>query len=107
MFKTLTMTVNGSEVSIPVDERESDLSFEPIADPYATDIWDELDSMSEPDRYEKLLELEVQGHLIPKRFLGFMRYFEFTDRFERRRDYYQSMREVFASMHVCEAEGGE
>ncbi len=86
------------EIRCDDEEPKIAVDFEPLPDPYAVSLWDEIDGLPEMDRYERLMELEVSGHLIPKRFQSFMRYLESTERFERTRDYWESRRQLYASM---------
>lgn len=62
-------------------------------------IWQKLQTMSELDRYEGLLECEAQGMLIPKSFLSFMRYFEDTGRYRQFKDYFEERRAAFAIVY--------
>jgi putative transposase len=44
----------------------------------ANDFWSGLTTLSELDRYERLLEADASGMLIPQQFSAFMKYFEQT-----------------------------
>lgn len=51
--------------------------------------------MSEPDRYEALLEKECRGDELAMDDLSFMRYFEKTDLYETLKDRFEFLREVY------------
>jgi len=58
----------------------------------STEIWKVLPDMPEPHRYEKLVEFEVRGWVIPKQWMAFMSYFEQTPKYLDRMDYYEEHR---------------
>jgi len=58
----------------------------------------ELENMSEPERYDALLEIEMRGQLVPKRWQAFMRYFEEVIESAGDQAYWDARREVIAVM---------
>lgn len=56
------------------------------------EIWNVLPEMPENHRYEKLVEFEVRGWVIPKQWMAFMSYFEQTPEYLDRQDYYEEHR---------------
>ena len=61
--------------------------------------WANLAEVPDMDRYEKLLEYEVQGVLIPKDEQGFMRYFEQTEQYTKYTDYFDEHRTKMVMMY--------
>jgi putative transposase len=61
--------------------------------------WDDLANMPDMERYEKLLEYEVQGITIPKDEAGFMRYFEQTDQYLRHFNYFDDHKTKLMMMY--------
>ena len=66
--------------------------------------WDSLREMADMDRYEKLIEYEMQSVFIPKDEQGFMKYFEDTEQYERFADYFEEYR---AKMSLMYQTGGD
>ncbi len=62
------------------------------------EIWKVLPQMPEGHRYEKLVEFEVRGWVIPKEWMAFMSYFEQTPAYLDRQDYYEEHRGRVAEM---------
>ena len=62
-------------------------------------IWKVLPDMPENHRYEKLVEFEVRGWVIPKQWMAFMSYFEQTPEYSDRQDYYEEHRGRVADMY--------
>jgi putative transposase len=58
-----------------------------------------LSRLSEMDKYEKLIELEISGILIPKQHQAFMSYFEMTDDYKGQQDYFEEHRAKMATMY--------
>jgi hypothetical protein len=58
--------------------------------------FDRLSKMSEMDRYEKLIELEIKGRLIPRQWEAFMRYYEQTEEYTRYEDDFETHRRKMA-----------
>jgi putative transposase len=67
------------------------IEHEPILDD-SPEIWKVLPQMPEAHRYEKLVEFEVRGWVIPKQWMAFMSYFEQTPAYLDRIDYYEEHR---------------
>jgi len=67
------------------------IEHEPILDD-SPEIWKVLPQMPENHRYEKLVEFEVRGWVIPKQWQAFMSYFEQTPEYLNRMDYYEEHR---------------
>jgi len=87
----------------PADEQqimaEAEANLAESTEATATDQRTRLEAMSEIDRYEAILEMEAQGHLITKQWRAFLRYYETTPEFESARDYWEERRVVFATMY--------
>jgi putative transposase len=56
------------------------------------ELWRALGRLPEEQRYEKLTELEARDMLIPQQWRAFMRYYEHTEQWERRRSHYDEIR---------------
>jgi len=69
----------------------------------ADQAYSELKEMSESDRFEKLVELEVRNWLIPKEHKAWMKYFEQTNEYERHQDYFEDYRTKMAMMYGTES----
>ena len=67
------------------------IEHEPILDD-SPEIWKVLPQMPENHRYEKLVEFEVRGWVIPKQWQAFMSYFEQTPEYLDQIDYYEEHR---------------
>lgn len=52
----------------------------------AADFWSDLSTLSEIDRYERLVEAEARGWLIPDQWAAFMTYFEQTPDYQTLND---------------------
>ncbi len=65
-----------------------------------------LSQMSEPNRYEKLIEMQVQGILLCEEWRAFIRYFRTTQAFERSRDYYEEYEAKMAMVYGLRSENG-
>ncbi len=55
-------------------------------------VWARLEAMSEFDRLEKLIELEIKGHLIPNEYKAWMMYFENTAEYKKYQEYFEDYR---------------
>jgi putative transposase len=62
-------------------------------------LWESVRLLPEMDRYEKDLEYEAQGMLIPREERDWMGYFERTAQYERFRDYFEDFRIKMALLH--------
>lgn len=66
-----------------------------------------LPKMNELDRYEKLIEAQVRGWLIPEQWQRFMSYFEKTPTYEKQRDYYENhaayIKTIYQTKEVSDA----
>ena len=62
----------------------------------AAGFWRRLRELPERDRFERLLELEVQGRELPEEDLAFMRYFEKTETYQGLGEYYEERRLIFS-----------
>ena len=67
-----------------------------------TSIWKQLPHMEDPDRYEKLVEMQAQNMLIIRDELAFMRYFEETEYYRQHEEYYDTRRTGLALMYQNE-----
>ena len=90
-------------------ELQKGLPPEPQAEEYAPEVWDEtaamwdrIRKMPEMDRYEKLVEFDVRGMLIPRQDRAFMCYFEETKTYARHIEYFEEFRTKTAMMYQVE-----
>ena len=81
------------------------IEHEPILDD-SPETWKILPEMPEGHRYEKLVEFEVRGWVIPKQWMAFMSYFEQTAEYLDRIDYYEEHRGRVAEMFQAKAVHG-
>lgn len=65
----------------------------------ATQLITELDNMSETDRYDRLLEMEMRGEELNSEWRRFMRVYEQMPAFERDRDFWESRRVALAILY--------
>jgi len=66
-------------------------------------FWEEIEEMDELDRFERLLECEAKGIVVPKRLLAFMRYFTESDKYQRLEEYFKERRRMYAATHATAA----
>lgn len=96
-----------AEFEPPLQEASADTSevvdFEPYVEDETALFWRELESLSKMDQYEKLLEVQAQGWLIPKEWQAFMRYYEQTDEYSRHAGYWEHTNMSLALMYQTEA----
>ncbi len=77
--------------------RDRDCTEENRSGATGLSTWREIEGLSPVDQYERLVELEARGILIPKQFLTNMRYFEATPEYARLRDYFEGKRAMLAA----------
>ena len=98
----------GKTISRQDMHQDVEIEHETILDD-SPEIWKVLPQMPENHRYEKLVEFEVRGWVIPKQWQAFMSYFEQTPEYLDRMDYYEEHRgrvvDMFQSENTAEAEG--
>ena len=89
-----------------LDEIECDHGGDDACADYAPEVVNEaelafarLREMSEFDRFEKLVEMEVRGWLIPKEHQAFMTYFKQSTEYERYREHFDAHRTSMALMY--------
>ena len=68
----------------------------------AADIFNEIARLTGDAKYEKLLEVEVRGLLIPSEEMAWMRYFEQTPAYKSNLDHYDMRRAQMAVEWQCE-----
>lgn len=73
--------------------------YEPEAFNEAELEFSRLKEMSEFDRFEKLIEMEVQGRLIPREQKAFMKYFEQSSEYKRYQEHFDAHRMKMILMH--------
>lgn len=80
-------------------KHQDELPKEPEQEEYIPEIIDEtaeffksLFQLSEMDRYENLIEADVRGWLISKKWQAFMTYYEKTEEYARHEDYWEEYR---------------
>ena len=66
-------------------------------------VYSGLKDMAEPDRFEKLLEVEARGWLIPNEHKAWMSYFEQTPEYARHEEYFQEYRAKMALVYGANA----
>lgn len=85
--------------------READEAVALQAEAERSDLQGELLRLSEPDRYERLIELEAQGHELGAEWLGFMSYFESLEAYAREAEYWEACRVKYGLMYRASARG--
>lgn len=79
--------------------------FQPYSISAAEQFWmDVRGTWPEEDRYERILEAEAQGMLIPAEHAAFARYFEQTPKYASLTDYFDEFRMKMALMYARPAE---
>lgn len=63
----------------------------------------ELMSLSDADRYERLLELDAQGASMAEEWTGFMAFYEKTDEYQRLTPYWDERRNTYGLMYRASA----
>lgn len=91
----------GKTISIQDMNPDVKIEHETILDD-SPEIWKVLPQMPENHRYEKLVEFEVRGWVIPKQWQAFMSYFEQTPGYMDRMDYYEEHRGRIVEMFQLE-----
>lgn len=84
---------------VEADEAEPVTDYTPEVETEARILWENITHMDEADRYEKLIELDMQGVLIPAPHQAWMRYFEMTPAYQRQEEYYMEYRAKMALMY--------
>jgi len=85
--------------------READEAVALQAEAERSDLQGELLRLSEPDRYERLIELEAQGQVLGEEWLGFMSYFESLEAYAREAEYWEACRVKYGLMYRASARG--
>lgn len=98
--KEILAEVGRIEVEV-VDETPEVIAMPEIVNE-AEETFGSLAQLSEMDRYEKLIELEVSGILIPKQYQAFMSYFEMTAAYKSQQDYFEERRAIMATMYQAQ-----
>jgi hypothetical protein len=100
-----------------IEKQVAELEVEVLADTdpvneYVPEVFNEVDQvfselkdMPEPDRFEKLIEFEVRGWLIPREHKAWMKYFEQTNGYERHQKYFEEHRSKMAVVYGSEITG--
>jgi hypothetical protein len=84
----------------PLDAQEL---YTPEVEDDASLVYARLGNLSDLDRFEKLIEFEVRGLLIPREHKAWMTYFEQTREYARHREYFDDHRNKMAVMYGPEA----
>ena len=63
----------------------------------------ELMSLSNADRYERLLELDAQGVTLAEEWTGFMSFYEKSDEYQRMASYWEERRNTYGLMYRTSA----
>ncbi|MCF8112791.1 MAG: Mu transposase C-terminal domain-containing protein [Desulfotignum sp.] len=77
--------------------------YEPVVEDEASQIFGQLKHMPEPDRFEKLIEMEIRGILIPAAEQSWMAYFEKTSDYARLQDYFEEHRTKMVLLYGSES----
>ena len=78
-----------------------DDDFQPYSISVAEQFWVEVrHTYPEEDRYEKILEAEAEGMLIPAEHAAFARYFEQTPKYAKLSEYFEEFRMKMALLHA-------
>lgn len=86
------------QAELPPDEPCEDEACEAeVVDESAAEIRFQLSRMSESDRYERLMDMEVMGQLMCPEYRSFMAYFELTDEYARHREYFEEKKAKLAA----------
>ncbi len=80
-------------------------TYTPETESEETHAFSVLKNMNEGDRFEKLMEYEIRGWLIPEAHKAWMAYFERTPEYERDREYFENRRAALAIGFGSEATG--
>jgi hypothetical protein len=79
--------------------------FQPYSITAAEQFWmDVRGTWPEEDKYERILEAEAQGMLVPAEHAAFARYFEQTPKYASLEDYFEEFRMKLALMYARPAE---
>lgn len=95
------------ELNKDMPKEEPEEAYIPEVEDETTEIWKMLPTLSEMDRFDKLIELEVRGWVIPKQFRGFMQYYEQTPEYARYKDYFDEHRARVVMMYQLEREAAD
>ena len=89
---------------IDEDRVRKDLEkMEVVRDDDTSLVYAQIESLSDLDRFEKLIEFEVRGLLIPREHKAWMAYFEQTREYARPREYFDAPRNKMAVMYGSKA----
>lgn len=89
----------------PAQDSSQDDDFQPYSISEAEQFWmDVRGTYPEEDKYERILEAEAQGMLIPAEHSAFARYFEQTPKYASLEGYFEEFRMKLALMYARPAE---
>jgi len=89
-------------------ETDSEDDFQPYSISAAEQFWmDVRGTYPEEDKYERILEAEAQGMLIPAEHAAFARYFEQTPKYASLAEYFEEFRMKLALLYVRPATEAE
>ena len=89
-------------------ETDSEDDFQPYSISEAEQFWmDVRGTYPEEDKYERILEAEAQGMLIPAEHAAFARYFEQTPKYASLAEYFEEFRMKLALLYVRPATEAE
>lgn len=71
---------------------EPEAEYVPVCEDDSVGVWKKLESKNDGDRYEEILVATIRGWLVPKRWQAFMTYYEATDEFSRRADFWEEFK---------------
>jgi len=76
-----------------------DEAYETEPEDASVSIFAQIKELPESDRFEKLVELEVKGWMIPREHQAFMKYFEQSTEYLRNQEYFEEHRVKMALMY--------
>ena len=88
------------KLTFEADEQQDD--FVPTVEDQASTIWSDIERLDGAQRYEKLVEQDVQSRLIPKKWQAWMQYFEMSPEYESQLDYWEEYRAKMCMMYQVE-----
>ena len=93
------------EIPVLMDAAEIEKELAVLSEhnqPEAYDIFADIERLDGDEKYEKLMEVEVRGLLMPSHHQAWMRYFEQTPAYANNLDHYESLRGQMAVAWQCE-----
>ncbi len=83
---------SGAAAGSGMPSEDTEYTPEVVCENEVEQAWAQLKTMSECDRFEKLIELETRGYLIPNEYKAWMMYFENTAEYKKNKEYFDEYR---------------